>query len=131
VELLGFDSADVASVIVIGHDGHHLALRVIAPEADEQDARHVLEAVPDKAAGDAGVPRSGAAARVLADVAQRLTAHEGLYDDERAAQIQRWCDEAATQFETARVQSFVPILVEHIVYNRMRRSPAAIPSQSA
>lgn len=58
----------------------------------------------------------------MADVAQRLADHEGLDDDERTAQIERWCDEAAAQFEMARVQSFVPILVEHIVHNRMLRT---------
>jgi Family of unknown function (DUF5994) len=128
VDLLGFDSAEVASVILIGHDGHHLTLRVIAPESDARDARLVLDSVPDEPAGDAGALRSGAAVRILADVAQRLATHEGLHDDERTAQIQRWCDEAATQFETARVQSFVPILVEHIVYNQMKRSRARIAS---
>jgi hypothetical protein len=130
VDLLGFDSAEVASVILIGHDGHHLTLRVIAPESDAHDARLVLDAVPDEPAEDAGAMRSGAAVRILADVAQRLATHEGLHDDERTAQIQRWCDEAATQFETARVQSFVPILVEHIVYNQMKRNRAAIAPSS-
>lgn len=131
VELLGFDSAEAASVILIGRDGHHLTLRVIAPETDEQDACHALAAVPDDADGTAAPRTALAASRSTADVAQRLADHEGLDDDERTAQIQRWCDEAAAQFDTARIQSFVPILVEHIVYNRMFQTRRAGRSRLA
>jgi hypothetical protein len=131
VELLGFDSAEAASVILIGRDGHHLTLRVIAPETDEQDARHTLAAVPDDPDGTAAPRTALAASRPTADVAQRLTDHEGLDDAERTAQIQRWCDEAAAQFDTARIQSFVPILVEHIVYNRMFQTRPAGRSRPA
>jgi len=117
VDLLGFDGAAVASVILIGHDGSHLSLRLIAPETNEQDARRILDAAPDDGYAAAG-PRT-AATRFLADVADHLAEHEGLNDDERTAQIHRWCNEAAAQFETARIQSYVPILVEHIVYGQM------------
>jgi len=124
VDLLGFDGAESPSVILIGNDGHHVTLSVIAPEAGERDAREVLDAVPVGDVEAAGRTRRVAAARFTADVAQRLATHEGLGDDERTAQIARWCDVAAAQFETARVQSFVPILVEHIVHEHMMRTRA-------
>jgi hypothetical protein len=127
VQLLGFTSDEPASVIVIGHDGHHLTLRVIAPESSDQAAREALAAIPERANGTAG--RKGtAAARSVADVAERLARHEGRDDDQRAAEIMRWCEEAAEQFEAAPIQSFVPILVEHIVHNRMFQTRAATPS---
>jgi hypothetical protein len=40
----------------------------------------------------------------------------------------RWCEDAAEQFEAARIQSFVPILVEHIVHNRIFQTRSAKPS---
>jgi hypothetical protein len=37
----------------------------------------------------------------------------------------RWCQKAAAQFDEAPVQTFVPILVEHLVRNRMYHARAA------
>jgi hypothetical protein len=71
-------------------------------------------------------------ARSVADVADKLARHEGLGDEQRTAQIRRWSEEAAEQFVDAPVQTFVPILVEHIVRNRMmesrREAPSALPA---
>ncbi|WP_369332978.1 three-helix bundle dimerization domain-containing protein [Mycobacterium scrofulaceum] len=58
----------------------------------------------------------------MADVADKLARHEGLEDERRTAQIKRWSEEAAEQFVDAPVQTFVRILVEHIVRNRMMES---------
>jgi hypothetical protein len=133
IELLGFDSAEPASVILIGHDGHHLTLRVIPPATSEQGARQVLDAVPERGSGATGRGK-GAAARSLAGVADKLARHEGRDDDQRNAEIMRWCEDAAAQFDEARIQTFVPILVEHIVRNRIyhdhapTRSPSNIDS---
>ncbi|MGO4443065.1 DUF5994 family protein [Mycobacterium sp. 2YAF39] len=131
VDLLGFDGAEAPSVILIGNDGHHVTLAIVAPEVGERVARQVLDAVPVGGAGVAGSAREATAARFTTDVARRLAAHEGLDDDERTAQIRRWCDQAATQFATARVQSFVPILVEHIVHEQMLRTRSQNHSQSS
>ncbi len=128
VQLMGFTSDERASVIVIGHDGHHLTLRVIAPEATHQTARKALAAIPKRATDDRPGRTGTAGARSVADVAERLARHEGRDDDQRAADIMRWCEEAALQFEAARIQSFVPILVEHIVHNRMLQTLATKPS---
>ncbi|BBX48225.1 hypothetical protein GCM10009641_07300 [Mycobacterium cookii] len=122
VQLMGFTSDEPASVIVIGHDGHHLTLRVIAPETDDQAARDALAALPGRADDSATDRKATAAARSVADVADRLARREGRNDDQRTAEIVRWCEEVAEQFESAPVQSFVPILVEHIVRNRMHQS---------
>ena len=89
VDLLGFDGAEAPGVILIGNDGHHVTLAVVAPEAGERDARQVLDAVPAGEAGVAGSAREATAAKFTTDVAHRLAAHEGLDDDERTAQIRR------------------------------------------
>jgi hypothetical protein len=60
--------------------------------------------------------------RSVADVADKLARLEGLGDGRRTAQIRRWCEETAHRFIDAPVQTFVPILVEHIVRNRMMES---------
>jgi hypothetical protein len=52
-------------------------------------------------------------------VAAQLARHEGRGDPQRTAEIVRWCQEAAQQFVHAPIQAFVPILVHHIVRNRM------------
>lgn len=63
----------------------------------------------------------------MADVARKLALHDGRNDAERDAEILRWCEDAASQFDDARIQSFVPILVEHIVNNRMFQTRSAKP----
>ncbi len=125
IELLSFTSDEPASLIVIGEDGRHLTLQVIPPEADEQAARRVL--AESQRRTDPGIPatRPATVARSLADVAEKLAEHEGRGDHQRTAQIRRWCDEAAQQFVDAPLQTFVPILVEHIVRNRMIESRRA------
>ncbi|HZE18292.1 MAG TPA: DUF5994 family protein [Mycobacterium sp.] len=120
IELLGFSSDEPASVIVIGEDGRHLTLHVIRPDASEKAARQALQ----EARGSAGAaPASrSAVARSVADVADKLARHEGRGDEQRTAQIRQWAEEAAQQFADAPLQTFVPILVEHIVRNRMIQS---------
>jgi len=135
IELLGFTSDEPASVILIGEDGRHLTLHVIRPDTGEEVARQLLEQARVRADADVA-PASGAAVvRSVAEVADKLARHEGLGDEQRTAQIKRWCEEAAQQFVDAPVQAFVPILVEHIVRKRIletrqqarRRPPATEP----
>lgn len=122
VELLGFTSDEPASVILIGEDGRHLTLRVIRPDTGEELARRAL----DEARRAVGTAPAGAppVAKSVSDVADKLARHEGRDDPERTAQIMRWCEQAAQQFVDAPIQAFVPILVEHIVRNRMMESRA-------
>ncbi len=124
VELLGFTSDEPASVILIGADGRHLTLHVIRPDTGEQAARRALDDA--RGTADRGDPPVGVAAvaKSVADVADKLARHEGREDPERTAQIARWCEEAAQQFVDAPIQAFVPVLVEHIVRNRMMESRA-------
>ena len=122
IELLGFNSDEPASLILIGENGCHITLHVIGPDAGEEVARQALEqaGIP---AGAQGAPAGRATvARSVSDVADKLAKHEGLDDAHRTAEIKRWCEEAAQQFIEAPVQTFVPILVEHIVRNRMIES---------
>ncbi len=128
IELLGFTSDERASVILIGEDGRHLSLHVIRPDTSEEVARHALEGA--QVCADAEVAPAGRSAvgRSVADVADKLARHDALGDDQRTAQINRWCEEAARQFVDAPIQAFVPILVEHIVRNRMIKSRAVTTS---
>lgn len=119
VRLVSFESAEPPSVIVIGQNGHHPTLRVISPETDRQRALELLDSIPDRP-----VPtdrRSAAAARSVAEVARKLAEHEGRNDPRRDAEILEWCEAASEQFDDARIQTFVPILVEHIVNNRIHK----------
>ncbi|WP_407685853.1 DUF5994 family protein [Mycobacterium sp. HUMS_1102779] len=120
VELLGFTSDEPASVVLIGEDGRHLTLHVVRLDAGDDVARRAMEA--HAGAGAAPCPPAGSTAtRSLADIAEKLAQHEG-GDAQRAAEIRRWTEEATQQFVDAPLQTFVPILVEHIVRNRMLES---------
>ena len=128
VELLGFTSDEPASIILIGEDGRHITLHVIRPDTSEKAARQALDqaqGTADTGNAPTGVPP---VAKSVADVADKLARHEGRGEPERTTQIMRWCEEAARQFVDAPVQAFVPILVEHIVRNRMMESRAATTS---
>lgn len=124
IELLGFTSDEEASVIVMGGNGRHITLHVIRPDTDEDAARQALEAVRAPAAPATAVSPAirVTVRRSVAEVAEKLARHEGLGDERRNAQIRRWCEETAQRFIDAPVQTFVPILVEHIVRNRMMES---------
>ena len=131
IELLGFTSDEPTSVILIGEDGRHITLHVIRPYTSEEVALQALEEA--RVPADVAPAGRSTVARSVADVADKLARHVGVGDEQRTAQINRWCEEAAQQFVDAPVQTFVPILVEHIVRNRImetrrqqhRRPPAA------
>lgn len=57
----------------------------------------------------------------IAHVAAKLALREGRHDAARDAEIAGWCRETAMQFADARIQAFVPLLVERIVADRIRR----------
>ena len=128
IELLGFTSDESASIMLIGEDGRHLTLDVIRSDASEEVARHALEAARVPTNVDVAPASRPTVARSVADVAEKLARHEGLGDEQRTAQIKRWCEESAQKFVDAPVQAFIPILVEHIVRNRMMEPRAATTS---
>jgi len=130
IELLGFTSDEPTSVILIGEDGRHLTLHVIRPDTSEDVARQALQEAGVPADAQAAPAGRATVARSVADVAEKLAKHEGLHDEQRTAQIKRWCEEAAQQFVDAPVQTFVPILVEHMVRNRMMESRPRDPHRS-
>ncbi|MGX9672820.1 three-helix bundle dimerization domain-containing protein [Mycobacterium sp. HM-7] len=68
-----------------------------------------------------GTVRDTVRADWVAGVAAKLTLREGRHDIARDMEITRWCREAAMQFADARIQAFVPLLVERIVGDRIRR----------
>jgi len=129
IELLGFTSDEPASVIAIGDDGRHIRLQVIPPDVGEQVAQGALDETKRRADAERAAAAGGSAMdRTVAGVADKLARHEGREDEQRTRQIRRWCEEAARQFVDARVQSFVPILIEHIVFNRMLKTHSATPT---
>ncbi len=67
--------------------------------------------------------RTDAEVRALDEVIELLARHEGGTDPEGSAQIRRWVNDTADQFADAPIKNYIPILVEHIVRDRIRRSP--------
>ncbi|KAA1248429.1 hypothetical protein F0Q45_20585 [Mycobacterium simiae] len=132
VELPGFRSDEPASVMLIGQDGHHLTLHVVAPDASDQSGQQPLDEARGSADCDGTSASRSLIARSVADVAYKLAQHEGRGDERRTTQIRPWCEEAAQQFIDAPVQTFVPILVEHFVRNPMMqtRVRSALPASS-
>ncbi|MBV8785975.1 MAG: hypothetical protein JOZ00_04730 [Mycobacterium sp.] len=122
IELLGFTSDEPASVMLLSEYGRHITLHVIAPDTDEDVARQALDEARARTDSEVSTAARATVGRSVADVAEKLARHEGLGDEHRTAQIKRWCEETAQQFVDAPVQTFVPILVEHIVRNRMMES---------
>ena len=59
---------------------------------------------------------------VLADLARKLSSKEGRHDELRDRTIEGWVAEAAAELADARVQIYVPLLVEHIVRQRITAS---------
>jgi hypothetical protein len=121
VQLQGFTSNEPASVIVFGRDGHYVTLLVVPSDVSDDVARQELDAAAQPTQGAVAVNGEAgrATAQALTEVAAQLACHEGRGDVQRTAEITRWCEEAAQQFSSAPIQAFVPILVEHIVRNRM------------
>ncbi len=118
VLLEGADSKTSDRVTVVGADGDRLILLVVPPDTAAPAAMQSLA----KAASPTSHASSAAedeASHMLDEVAGRLARHEGAKDPGRTAQISRWVRETAESFDDAPIQSFVPILVEHIVRIRM------------
>lgn len=124
VGLEGFSSSSPATVLVIGAAGERVTLLVVAPETAEDQAQQMLAAAGQPGDALAGVgpgkEAEKAEARSLDELATRLARVDGRTDPQRTALITGWVAEAAEQFTHARVQAFVPILVEHIVRGRLR-----------
>ena len=119
VQLQGCTSDGPATVMLIGHDGRRVTLRVSSPQTTETVARQGLDAA-SKDLGDIPPADNRAeqvVARSVTEVAARLARNEGRADPERTAAIARWCRQAAQQFVNAPVQTFVPILVHHLFRN--------------
>lgn len=131
VELLGFSGDEPASVILIGRDGHHLSLQIISPDATYQSGEQALQNVRADD-DDVDAASRSLTARSVAEIAEKLAQHEGRGDEQRTAQLRpligQWCEETAEQFVDAPVQTFVPILVEHLVRNRLLQARAAAGS---
>jgi Family of unknown function (DUF5994) len=128
IELLGFTSDEPASVMLIGEDGRHLTLHVIGPDAGDEAGLQALENAGVRADANLAPASLSTVARAVADVADKLARHDGIGDEQRTAQIKSWCEEAAQHFVGAPVQAFVPVLIEHIVRNRMKEACAATTS---
>jgi hypothetical protein len=128
VHLLGFVSPDPPTMVVIAESGRSVTLRVVPAETDGATAAQAMTAVAHRIADrDACAPAAKAEtveASSLAELAARLARLPGNTDPQLAALISRWVAEAAAQFGDAPIQVFVPILVEHIVRERIHKDRA-------
>lgn len=124
VGLEGFSSSSPATVLVIGDAGERVTLLVVAPGTAEDQAQQMLTAAgrpdDDRAEVGSGQETEEAEARSLDDLTTVLARVGGRSDPEMTALITGWVTEATEQFADARVQAFVPILVEHVVRSRLR-----------
>lgn len=122
VELQGFTSDNPHTVIVVGAGGQNVTLLVIPPNSTNAAARRAFTDASRLESGDSG-PEGEAETpidRSLDAVAARLARIDGTTDSQRVAAIAGWVREAAVQFADAPIQGFVPILVEHIVRQKLR-----------
>jgi hypothetical protein len=85
-----------------------------------QDPAVLIQQIP----GPFGNREAAYISRALDDVAGLLDRQEGSHDPGRTAEILRWVGEEAQQFTDAPVQIYVPILVEHIVRDRLNATSA-------
>ncbi len=120
VRLEGQHSHDANTLTIVGTDGERLTLVVVPPDATAPVAMTSMttasQADPPDAEADAEV-------RALDEVVELLARHEGGKDSEGAAQIRRWVNDTADQFADAPIKNYIPILVEHIVRDQIRRTP--------
>ena len=113
---------DPHALSVVGTHGQHLTLILVAPGVDQAAAdREMGEACRPGAPRPAPAPEE-AFSTALAAVARRLTRRAeaaGAVPAGQSVMITQWVHEAARQFSAAPVQAFVPVLVEHIVRQRV------------
>ena len=121
IRLEGQHSHDANTLTVVGIDGERLTLVVVPPDAAGPAAKVSMTTASQADPGDV---EAEAEARALKEVIELLARHEGANDPERTAQIRRWVNDTADQFADAPVKNYVPILVEHIVRDRIRHTPA-------
>ena len=122
VQLEGLESTGEPTVDIIGTDGQRLTLLVVPPDTPSAAA---LQSLTDASQPLDSDTVAGAAARALDEVTLLLAGHEGAENESRTAQIRAWVNETAEQFADAPVQSYVPILVEHIVRGRIDATPSS------
>ena len=122
--LEGFTAEGPQTVIVIGTSGPRLTLLVIPPQTSEIAAQDALaeaaQPTTDTTATTA-VKDAEAADESLHELTRRIKrlSRQGGGPVEDTAIIERMVHEAEQQFQDAPIQAYVPILVEHIVRQRI------------
>lgn len=119
--LQGFTADDPQTILIIGANGKRVTLVVVPSATSDACAWQALHTGSDPAMPPPAAAESHADVAIdqsLEEVATRLASLDGR-TDERTANIARWVHNAAQQFLDAPVQAFVPILVEHIVRQKL------------
>lgn len=128
VHLEGFVSPNPPTLVVIADTGRRVALSVVPPETDGAKASQAMTAVTHRTVephiGGPVTEANAAETRALDELAARLARLPANTGPEQATLISRWVGEAANQFTKAPIQAFVPILVEHIVRERLHNTRA-------
>ena len=131
VHLQGFISLRVSpgvspapsTLVVVDDRGRRVTVRVVPPGTDSATAAALMAAAThhpvEHGGGGSATQADAAAATSLDEVAGRLSRLPGNTDPARAAVISGWVAEAADQFRDVPIKAFVPILVEHIVRERL------------
>jgi hypothetical protein len=121
VELDGFRGSPHGqhTVTVVAVDGQGIALLLVSPTAAEGAAHEALAAATRPDPTEASHAAAEVITRGLDDVVTGLIRREGPGDGHRTADIRDWVAEAAAMFADAPIQTYVPVLVEHIVRRRL------------
>ncbi|WP_380156243.1 DUF5994 family protein [Kineococcus sp. R86509] len=108
---------DATSLVVVGRDGRVVTLTVVPATADEDDAHRTLIDIARPAIPTAGPAdtRPTPNAELLQDLTTRLSRSTGVPEDDIAI----WVTDAAARFVGVPIHAYVPVLIEHIVRNRI------------
>jgi len=118
VHFQGFTSENPHTLIVVGTDGRRVALLVVPPDTTEAAAHRTLSEASRPTAADEDSGNDDISGS-LDELATRLADRTGNTSAAQTATIADWVQEAGEQFVDAPIQMYVPILVEHLVRDKI------------
>ena len=118
VHFQGFTSEIPHTLIVVGTDGRRVALLVVPPDTTEAAAHRTLSEASRPTAADEDSGNDDISGS-LDELATRLADRTGNTSAAQTATIADWVQEAGEQFVDAPIQMYVPILVEHLVRDKI------------
>jgi uncharacterized protein DUF5994 len=123
LEGISHDTSGPHTIVMLGTDGRCITLLLVPPNADQTTGHQALASVslPDHPQSSNALHNEAreTTSQALTDLAARLSRRESSTHRHSLTTITAWVQEAAQQFIHAPIQTYVPILVEHIVRERL------------